>query len=797
MAEEILIKYKVDTTEFAKAETSVEKVTASVDELGQTIKVAFTQKSLDEAVAKLNEQGMAVEALVLQYGTAQKAFKGASKELIDMAARGEEGTKKFKDLQKAAAELQDTIEDTRGSIKKMSSDTRLIDSVAQGMRGLAAAGSVVAGAMATFGNENEAVQKTLLKVQGAMATLQGVQELATLATEKGGIATQAYGAALQVVDRISKLTGASMAASWALATAGITIVIGAIVGLIYWLNSAEEETKGLTKEQQANAEKIDDLKLKYELATGAIDEYTAATKRLQKETTKSVEELNKKIGEEVNKAQTTIGQSVLNILEMYGIKVRNGEERRAAIRKKIEEKYAEDKKQIAEKSAIDQALIDAAEAKRQEEERKKRFEAEKKAYFEHMREIDQFVEKEMKEADAARRALSDSFLKRGDSFVGNPEKVDDMIKSYFFAGLTAEQMGQRIGEQLEKAQKAAELRGEIIYPTNIAKLPVPDNSKWIEQGKRDYDLRLKLQKDFNLTQKEIDEDFMASEFADFQKYEQWKRQELTKTAQQRKELEQGVYNAIATSLSSISTLSSSIFANQSAALEANKEKELRIVGDNAEARKKIEQKYAIESAKIARKKAQMEKAVALVQIAVDIAKAVTQITATASSLAAGVITAPLAGLAYAQLGIAIGAGIAQAAVISSQPLPEIPTFEKGGPVPIKQGLLHGRSHREGGVLINAQGGEYIWDIPTVKKHGDLIRAAHENRLEDLVLHKYVAPMFEKSLSGGVSAAAQYDDFMLRATIKQGHEKDRRNAEYIAEKVSTAVTTSMFNKNRYQ
>ena len=711
MAEEILIKYKVDTTEFSKAEVAVDKVTGSVDELGQTIKVAFTQKSLDEAVAKLNEQGMAVEALVLQYGTAQKAFKGASKELIDMAARGEEGTKKFKDLQKAAAELQDTIEDTRGSIKKMSSDTRLIDSVAQGMRGLAAAGSVVAGAMATFGSENEEVQKTLLKVQGAMATLQGVQELATIATEKGGIATQAYGAALQVVDRISKLTGASMAASWALATAGITLVVGAIIGLIYWL-SKEQETEEQIAQRKKDIAEIEALR--------AAQSETEIKNRM-------------KLRENEYKQLMLMATTDLQRLK---IQADREKELTVSIEKRLKGQKA------------------AAESIKQ-------------AYGE---ENAQYV------------ALKNAILQGEGEILESKIRIRDIQKQINeIAGKEAKEIADKnAANDRAVAEEQEKMRLEYLA----------QKDKEIAEAKKANDearaAELQAEKDFFIKQQAQAADYLKA-----------RTDAEAKAAEERKKIEQGVYNAISSSLSSISSLSSGIFANQATALEANKERELRAVGDNAEAKKKIEQKYAIESAKIARKKAQMEKAVALVQIAVDIAKAVTQITATASSLAAGIITAPLAGLAYAQLGIAIGAGIAQAAVISSQPLPEIPTFEKGGPVPIKQGLLHGRSHREGGVLINAQGGEYIWDIPTVKKHGDLIRAAHENRLEDLVLHKYVAPMLEKSLTASVSSAAQYDDFMLRATIKQGHEKDRRNAEYIAEKVSNAVTASLFNKNRYQ
>ena len=698
MAEEILIKYKVDTTEFAKAEASAEKVTASVEELGQTIKVAFTQKSLDEAVAKLNEQGMAVEALVLQYGTAQKAFKGASKELIDMAARGEEGTKKFKSLQKAAAELQDTIEDTRGSIKKMASDTRLIDSVAQGMRGLAAAGSVVAGAMATFGNENEAVQKTLLKVQGAMATLQGVQELATLATEKGGIATQAYGAALQVVDRISKLTGASMAASWALATAGITLVVGAIIGLIYWL-SKEQETEEQIAQRKKDIAEIEALR--------AAQSETEIKNRM-------------KLRENEYKQLMLIATTDLQRLK---IQADREKELTASIEKRLKGQKA------------------AAESIKQ-------------AYGE---ENAQYV------------ALKNAILQGEGEILDSKIRIRDIQKQINdIAGKEAKEIADKnAANDRAIAEEQEKMRLEYLA----------QKDKEIAEAKKAND-------EARAAELQAEKDFFTKQQAQAADYLKARADAEAKAAEERKKIEQTVFEVTQQSLAAAQSIIAGVYNNRLTQLNAQKEAELAAAGDNANKKIEIEKKFAIEQAKIERKQAETSRAFALVQIAISVAQAIAK---AAEKGAAGA----------GDIAVAVALGVAQTAAVLAQPLPEIPTFEKGGPVPIKQGLLQGRSHREGGILINAQGGEYIWDIPTVKKHGDLIRAAHENRLEDLVLHKYVAPMLEKSLSGGVSAAAQYDDFMLRATIKQGHDKDRRNAEYIAEKVSTAVTTSMFNKNRYQ
>ena len=719
MAEEILIKYKVDTTEFAKAETSVEKVTASVDELGQTIKVAFTQKSLDEAVAKLNEQGMAVEALVLQYGTAQKAFKGASKELIDMAARGEEGTKKFKDLQKAAAELQDTIEDTRGSIKKMSSDTRLIDSVAQGMRGLAAAGSVVAGAMATFGNENEAVQKTLLKVQGAMATLQGVQELATLATEKGGIATQAYGAALQVVDRISKLTGASMAASWALATAGITLVVGAIIGLIYWL-SKEQETEEQIAQRKKDIAEIEALR--------AAQSETEIKNRM-------------KLRENEYKQLMLMATTDLQRLK---IQADREKELTASIEKRLKGQKA------------------AAESIKQ-------------AYGE---ENAQYV------------ALKNAILQGEGEILDSKIRIRDIQKQINeIAGKEAKEIADKnAANDRAIAEEQEKMRLEYLA----------QKDKEIAEAKKANDearaAELQAEKDFFTKQQAQAADYLANRTA-----------AERKAAEERKKIEQAVFSILGQSLSSAAQLANSVYSSQTEALqnEANeqaailqsqREKQLLAAGEDAKMKADIEdrfakkqellnQRLAIKKAEIERKQAITSKAIALFTIAINTAKAISEYIGTGPA-------------APALIAFAVATGLAEAAVVAARPLPEIPTFEKGGPVPAKQGLLQGRSHREGGILINAQGGEYIWDIPTVKKHGDLIRAAHENRLEDLVLHKYVAPMLEKSLSGNVSTTAQWDDFMLRATIKQGHEKDKRNAEYIVRGITSGLNETNYYRKRF-
>lgn len=219
--------------------------------------------AIDGTVKSLVNEGKTVEALILKYGSAAAAQKAMQKELINMAVAGQEGTKEFNELRKAAADLKDTIEDTRGSVKKLASDTSTFDKIAEGGGAMAAGFSAAAGAASLFGDENENLQRSVQKAQGAMALLLGVQEIANIATTEGGIATgfatAAQGAYAFVV---GTSTGALKAFRIALAATGIGLVVLAIAALVTNWDSLTEavgmsnnELKGFTKlrEEAANS----------------------------------------------------------------------------------------------------------------------------------------------------------------------------------------------------------------------------------------------------------------------------------------------------------------------------------------------------------------------------------------------------------------------------------------------------------------------------------------------------------------------------------------------------------------
>lgn len=363
-------------TEFNKANQQAEQGTkqlaGNLQDLNKVVAngaIKEYSKDLQGAVEKLYDQGKVTEALITKYGTATGALKAMQKELATMASLGQRGTKEFKELAKATAELQDTIQDTRGEIKKLASDTRVFDTLVQGARGLAAGFSLVTGTMAALGSENEDVQKTLLKVQGAMAALQGVQELANIATEKGGIVTQAATAAQAAYAFVvGESTGAMKLFKLALAGTGIGLAVIAITELVlHWgeLNDKVREFLGLAKEEK----KITD-----DVAKSRIENF----KQIQK-IYKDEVDLKKSTGEDVKKLELQRLKNQLDILEE--------EKKKYGSNQEFYKFYSEERtKIIIEENNLERQINDEADKKRKEA-LKKRHDDELKAWQQSQKDL--------------------------------------------------------------------------------------------------------------------------------------------------------------------------------------------------------------------------------------------------------------------------------------------------------------------------------------------------------------------------------------------------------------------------
>ena len=236
-----------------KSTTEMGKLSNEVDGLMAEIQAGVMEGFADHLAEVTKE--------TKQAGGGFKSMKQELKELKAQIASGSLGEKELREATKRAAELTDNIGDVNDKVKALASDTKRIDAVVTAFRGIAAAASVAAGAASLFGSENEKLTKTLAQAQGAMALLQGVQELANIATTEGALRTMALDAAQKVATVSSRILGVTISASMVMATAGVSVLLA---GLAYLITSTDDhaesvklETEAIEKQQSVIKEQLD------------------------------------------------------------------------------------------------------------------------------------------------------------------------------------------------------------------------------------------------------------------------------------------------------------------------------------------------------------------------------------------------------------------------------------------------------------------------------------------------------------------------------------------------------------
>jgi|DEB3_MinimDraft_2_1074329.scaffolds.fasta_scaffold02713_3 hypothetical protein len=212
-----------------------------------------------------------------QKGTqsARSQLKSLREEMLQLEQTGQRNTDRFRQLQTQAGGLADQIGDTQAQIKAMSSDTRTLDTLLGVGQGLAGAFAVAQGAAALFGDENEELQKAMLKVQAALAILNGVQAVANVLNKDSAVmvnlnatAQRAYAAA------VGTSTGALKAFRLALAATGIGLAVVAVGMLAANFDKLSAAVKGFLgiQDQQTSEEAMAALNHQLALMNARGDE---------------------------------------------------------------------------------------------------------------------------------------------------------------------------------------------------------------------------------------------------------------------------------------------------------------------------------------------------------------------------------------------------------------------------------------------------------------------------------------------------------------------------------------------
>lgn len=175
-----------------------------------------------------------------------------------------------------------------------------------------------------------------------------------------------------------------------------------------------------------------------------------------------------------------------------------------------------------------------------------------------------------------------------------------------------------------------------------------------------------------------------------------------------------------------------------------------------------------------REQAESQKAAAIFQATVDGAVAVIS-----AFKEGGPVLAALVGAAVAS----------QIAVIASQPLPQ---FAEGGFI-TEHGEIKGRRHAQGGVLIEAEGNEFITKGKYAQQNADILRAINSGQWEKYKMENIIAPAINQVLDGGFQGmGASYmlqNKFNDKNLLKLG-DRNRRaaheDAKYIVSELKKVM-----------
>jgi hypothetical protein len=419
------------------------------------------QGNADEAVGSLRSQLRQAQADV---AALSEKFGVTSQEAVNAA--------------KKAGELKDKISDAKALTDAFNPDAKF-KALSSSLAGVAGGFAAVQGGMALFGAESKEVEKTLLKVQSAMALSQGLQTIGESVDsfkQLGAViqTTTAFKkldtlatAAATVVQRLFSSAVTTTAVSFnALKTAIVSTGIGAlVVGLGYLvakMNESSDATEELSEKQKelnkqleygkeladANAKGID-YNTQIELANakkrGASDKELTqiridgvnARLKANNDEIKSIESTQKegyKLTKEQNKRIQELRNEALDLERKGRLEIANFNADQAVKEREEENKNGEEKKankKQREKDALAQAKKDAEELlKLQQEYAQKARDLQREEGY-----------KAQDEVEAARKANADRLLSDEELAIQNENeaykiKYDNAVK----AGLDTEDL---------------------------------------------------------------------------------------------------------------------------------------------------------------------------------------------------------------------------------------------------------------------------------------------------------------------------------------------------------------------
>lgn len=130
-----------------------------------------SSSKLDKIIDKFNRIDQSAAPI-------KKKLRDLKSIMAQMNLDGLTDTDQFTLIAEKAGALSDAMGDASAAIKQYANDTFKLQAGIEAFQGIAAAATVATGVMGLLGTENEKVEQAILKVQSAMAIMNGVQQIA-------------------------------------------------------------------------------------------------------------------------------------------------------------------------------------------------------------------------------------------------------------------------------------------------------------------------------------------------------------------------------------------------------------------------------------------------------------------------------------------------------------------------------------------------------------------------------------------------------------------------------------------
>jgi len=278
---------------------------------------------------------------------------------------------------------------------------------------------------------------------------------------------------------------------------------------------------------------------------------------------------------------------------------------------------------------------------------------------------------------------------------------------------------------LDKIEKKTKELWEASAMTKLADALIPD----VES--EDANLTAKIAQENALDQ----EAYLAKK-KNREDFDKWLKEQDEKRLQDaidndraQAESDEEMYRKMAAAVHTYGAIAQQINSLISEAARVETEKELMALESALEAGQITREQYDQERRRLLSKQAADEKAARIFAAIISVAAAVADAL---PSIPLSIIAAAL--------------GAAQIAVIASQPIPK---FAKGGYVDEK-GMFVGKSHKQGGITIEAEGGEFITSKSKAQKYGHIVEAVNKGTIDKLIKDSYVTPALNAALLNGFS-----------------------------------------------